>query len=404
MLQILVLSSKFPYPLKDGGAIATFQCYEGLKQHAKKVHILSFNTTKHFVHEQDIPKDVFPDGDYTLVQIDTKPSRWGAIKNLFLSPKPYILVRFKSRSFSKRLSELLSQYSFDLVQIEGLYMLQYIEDIRKHSGAKIAFRAHNLEHQIWEQLANNSSSLLKKIYLHALSRRIHRYELTNLDRYDMLLPISKDDAEFYKNLGSKKPLKVIPSGFNFTEDRFLSLSPGLSRFFFIGSLEWKPNQEGLIWFLENCWSCLKLKLSGAELHIAGRNAPGWLIDKIGLPGIFFHGEIESSIAFMKDKDVMIVPLLSGSGMRIKIIEAFMYSKAVVATSIAAKGTNSEHGKHVRIADEPEKFVEEIINLVTNRNLFITQVEEANMMARLNFNNETIMKKLFRFYKNQVEEN
>jgi polysaccharide biosynthesis protein PslH len=402
-MKILLLSSKFPYPLKDGGAIATFQCYKGLREHAEKVHILSFNTSKHPVNEQDIPNDVFTESSFSLVPIDTTPTIIGALTNLLFSKKPYILERFKSIAFSKKLKQLLTQQKFDLIQMEGLYMLQYINDIREYSDAKIAFRAHNLEHKIWEQLAANASNLFKKFYLKVLARRIYRYELFCMDKYDALLPISGDDAALYKHLGSQKPIKVVPTGFSFSKGDSLQHSPGFNRLFFIGSLDWRPNQEGLIWFLENCWKLLKHNFPTLELHIAGRNAPAWLLTKTNLPGVVFHGEVESSVEFMKNKDVMIVPLLAGSGMRIKIVEAFVYSKAVVATSLAAKGTNSLHGTHIRIADEPQKFADEIITLLTHRNLYNKQVENANRLARLSFNNDTIVKELFKFYTTLVEE-
>ncbi len=163
-MKVLLLSSKFPYPLKDGGAIATFQCFKGISKFAEKVHILSFNTSKHFVDREEINKTDFTIDSYTLVKLNTKTSVVKAFMNLLFSKEPYILQRFKSLTFIKQLEDLLKKNEFDIVQVEGLYMLQYIDGIRQHSNAKIAFRAHNLEHQIWEQLASKTKNIIKKAY------------------------------------------------------------------------------------------------------------------------------------------------------------------------------------------------------------------------------------------------
>ncbi|NJO92980.1 MAG: hypothetical protein HC831_31485 [Chloroflexia bacterium] len=81
-MKVLLLSSKFPYPLKDGGAIATFQCFNGLGKFTEKIHILSFNTTKHFVNEQVINKSDFSTDSYSLVNHNTNPSIVKAFINL----------------------------------------------------------------------------------------------------------------------------------------------------------------------------------------------------------------------------------------------------------------------------------------------------------------------------------
>jgi hypothetical protein len=269
-MHILFLSSKFPYPLKDGGAIATFQCFKGISKFAEKVHILSFNTTKHFVNEQDINKSEFPADSYTLVNINTNPTFFKAFFNLFFSRKPYILQRFKSSAFRKELEYLLKKFEFDIVQVEGLYMLQYLNDVRKHSNAKITFRAHNLEHQIWEQLALKTKNFIKKAYLNSLAKRILRFEKKCLNSYDFLLPISNEDAAYYQQLGSEPPVKVIPTGFDFTGVDYVEEKTVPTKLFYIGSLEWRPNQEGLIWFLDNCWPNVNREHPEAEFYVAGR--------------------------------------------------------------------------------------------------------------------------------------
>ena len=181
-MQILLISSKFPFPLKDGGAIATYQTYQGLIKLADNVHLLSFNTTKHHIDKQDIPGACFPSNSYSLIELNTKPNYLKAFLNLVFSKKPVILKRFSKKEFAEKLNQLLKTYVFDFVQIEGLYMLQYLKEIRQNSKAKIVYRAHNLEHQIWEQLANGTRNPIKRKYLTLLAKRILQYELFCLNK------------------------------------------------------------------------------------------------------------------------------------------------------------------------------------------------------------------------------
>jgi hypothetical protein len=134
--------------------------------------------------------------------------------------------------------------------------------------------------------------------------------------------------------------------------------------------------------------------------VAGRNSPIWLEQKLKSSGANFVGEVDSSADFMKDKGIMIVPLFSGSGMRIKIVEAFINSKAVVSTSAGAKGLPVS-SNHLLVADEAENFVKSIIKLITDQNFFNSLTKEAFTFAKINYDNEMISRELYEFYKANV---
>lgn len=401
-MQILILSSKFPFPFKDGGAIATYQTFKGLYSKARLVHLLSFNTSKHFIAEKEIPDQCFPKGSYSLVDINTNPGIFKAMLNLIFSQKPYILERFYSKRFIDKLLEQLKENCFDVIQIEGLYMLQYINKIREYSDAKIVYRAHNIESDIWTHLAIKEKNFIKKKYLNQLSKRIGNYEKLMINKYDAIIPISQEDSEEYSRLGNTKPEQVIPTGFDFSqrkENDDNNLVP--NSLCYIGSLDWRPNQEGVLWFLNNCWNELKCKYPDLKLYIAGRNAPNWLVKEFLMPGINWVGEVESSMEFIKNKTILIVPLLSGSGMRIKIIEGFLLSKPIIATQIAAQGSNAEHENHLLIANEPEEFVKGILRYLSNKD-FLRQISENGYnYGKSKFDNRRIIEKLYDFYKKQI---
>lgn len=402
-MKILVLSSKFPYPLKDGGAIATYNLLLALSRIGHEIILLTFNTKKHYFKPEDFPKDKIPSLTIHTVDADTSPNASSALKNLFFSRKPYVQVRFNNDLFKYKLGELLQNNTFDIIQIEGLYLLQYISFIRIKSNALIAYRAHNIEYEIWSNLSKNESNFFFRKYLANLSKRIKKYEQAIINQYDVLIPISENDAQFFREFGNSKPVHVSPVGF----DRSFSVNSVDNEqnndIYFIGSLDWLPNREAILWFIENCWFELKKQHPDLKFFIAGRNAPGHFENKIKYQDIIYKGEIENVLDFIKDKRVMIVPLLSGSGMRIKIIEAFLYKKAVVSTKLGAVGTKSIDHKHLLIAETAEEFIDKISLLLQNKIIFQKIIKSAYDLVSENFDIFEISKSLAQFYSKNISE-
>jgi glycosyltransferase involved in cell wall biosynthesis len=161
-------------------------------------------------------------------------------------------------------------------------------------------------------------------------------------------------------------------------------------------MDWMPNQEAMKWFLENVWETVVEKYPELQFSIAGRNMPEWL-KSIKLKGINIIGEVADAHEFMQAHTVMIVPLLSGSGMRIKIIEGMACGNTVIATAIGAEGIPCTNGKNILIANSPEEFVAQISKCVENHQ-FCTEIGlQAKQFIAEEFDNETITKKLIRFY-------
>ncbi len=399
-MKILQLTNKPPYPDRDGGAIAVLSHTRGLAQTGHEVTVLSMNTLKHHINAGQLPADLRMLADFRFVDVPAAISPFAAAKNLIFSKLPYNAIRFVSTAFKKALVHLLKEKSFDIIQLEGLYLCPYIPAIRQYSNAKVAYRAHNIEHEIWDRTAALSGGL-KKWYISSLASRIKKFEISWLNRYDLLVPITPRDGEILNRLGNIRPWHVSPTGVDTIAIKDRQASVEYPSLFHLGSLEWSPNQEGLIWFLKHCWPTLHARLPELKFYVAGRNAPGWLIEKLNLPGIVYEGEVPDAYRFMNSKAVMVVPLLSGSGMRIKIIEGMALGKAIVSTSIGAEGLGVQNGKNIMIADNPEAFITAIETLLSNKELFNTIGRESVLFIDKNFDNLALAGKLAQFYQNNL---
>ena len=400
-MKILQVTNKVPYPVKDGGAIACMNLTRGFALLGHDVTVLSMNTVKHHVDISEIPESMKDWAEFRLVDVPARISFLPAFLNFFFTIKPYNAVRFISNKFSEELKKLLQEKHFDIIQLEGLYVCPYIPVIRKHSSAKIVYRAHNIEHEIWERSSKLSGGIVQA-YLKNLSKRIKRFEKDILNSYDLLVPITERDGRILNEMGNKKPMHVSPTGIDTTA--LIPHSKHLEHpsVFHIGSLEWSPNQEGLLWFIEKCWPRIHEKFPELKFYVAGRNAPEWLIRKFDAPNIVYEGEIPDAYEFMNSKSIMVVPLFSGSGMRIKIIEGMALGKPIISTTIGTEGISTTSDKNILIANNEEEFTRAVSKLIEDNRSFQEISRNAIEYIHEKFDNLALAGALSGFYKKQIE--
>lgn len=400
-MRILQVTNKVPYPTKDGGAIACMNLTKGFSLLGHDVTVLSMNTVKHHITLDEIPESIKNLAEFRLVDVPARISAIKAVVNLLFSQQPYNASRFIADNFSTELIRLLTEKEFDIIQLEGLYVCPYISLIREFSKALIVYRAHNIEHEIWARSAEISQGL-KKFYLRNLAIRIRKFEARLLNNYDVLVPITQRDESILYGMGNRKPSMVSQTGIDssvlFPNARNLEY-PSL---FHIGSMEWGPNQEGLLWFVQECWPAIHKKYPDLKFYVAGRNAPAWMAKKFDQPNVQFLGEIVDAYEFINSKAIMVVPLFSGSGMRVKIIEGMALGKSIVSTPIGAEGIEVEKDKHIMIAETAEQFVEAVSKLVEDKDLFDSIGRNAIGFIHEKFDNLAAASKLIDFYKQYIK--
>jgi polysaccharide biosynthesis protein PslH len=391
-MKILLISNKSPWPPKDGGSAATLSIIYGLRSLGASVTLAALNTSKHHVDINDIPADI-SDG-YFLTDIDSGITPLKIISNIAFSQKAYSLTRFESAEFEKRLSSILKG-KYDIIHIEGLAMTYYIPLIRRLTGASIIFRPHNIESVIWSGLASEQKNPFKKRYFNLLASRTRRAEISVIGSFDALVTMTLPDLEWFKARGLSVPSLVSPPG-PLLKTRENSKEIPFS-VFFIGALDWRPNISGLEWFIRNVWPEVLNSIPEASFHIAGRN-PSHRVRKMCIgKGISFHGEVESSEYFMSCRSVMVVPLFSGSGIRVKIIEGMSLQKGIVATSTAASGLIFENRKNIIISDDASDFARQVCGLLENDEKRYEMGRNADENVRKNYNILATAENLLNFY-------
>jgi len=347
---------------------------------------------------------------------------------------------------------------FDVVQIESPFLLPYVRAIRESSGAAVVLRSLNVEFRIWERLAAREANVVRRAALRAVARSLRRYEIAQLNACDAVVPITEADAGDFRALGCTRPMYVLPGGVEISpsgvlpsadsgypaaatqvsvldvprhperggwtgvsegsqvtqfeilrshppgrlaqddggplapsagEDARAPLAVG-----FLGSLDYRPNQEAAIWIAEE----LRPRMPAAiELHVAGARAPEWLRARIEGSGVLFAGEVADAAAFVQAMDVMIAPIHSGGGMRIKILEAMAAGKAVVTTTIGAEGIDVAHGVNVVIADDVDPFAAGIESLLRDPSRARAIGDAARALVAARYSTDALTRGLLAFY-------
>ena len=360
-----------------------------------KLHELTdYAEKKYHIKEEDIPKSYKKETNIELVDVDLSIKPIAAFKNLF-TDKSYHVERFISDNFKNKLVEILKNNKYDIVQLEMIYMAPYIETIREHSDATIVLRAHNVEHLIWDRIAKKTKFPLKRWYLNHLVRTLRKYEMDVINKVDGIAAITYRDAAFFRG-ETAVPVIDIPFGVNpdeFNPAYEVKDNPTL---YHIGSMNWMPNEEGIHWFLDNIWDKVAKRNPDLQLNLAGRNMPKWLL-KLKKRNVNIVGEVPDAKEFVKNNDIAVVPLLSGSGIRIKIIESMAMGKTVVTTMVGAEGIQYSEYENIIIADSPSKMVEVICKIVKEPKEAQRIGCNARRLVEDIYDNKKIIERLLLFY-------
>ncbi len=396
-MRVLFLTPQPPWPPHAGPAIRNYQLIAGAAmQH--QVYVLCFGDA-----ETDLT---------TLNEICSwagwvarpQPTLRDRIFHLLRSSEPDLALRLRSEAFAERLRFILAHQHFDLIQFGGLEMALYLPLAREgNPNSLLVLDEYNVEYLLQERLAA-TSQMVGHWYSRVQARRLRQYESNALASSDGWITVSEVDESFLEPLSGGKPHTVIPIGVEPEEQgtQGVPLAP-TPRLFFAGKLDYRPNRDGLRWFCTRVWPLIRNEVPTVEFIVAGSGASldqRWLRQ----PGI-------QSLGYLDDREfaqalgsawVSVVPIQAGSGMRVKILESFLWSTPVVTTNIGIEGIAATPNEHVRIGDTPEEFAGHVVDLLRDRLLAQEQGQAARRLAEELYDWRRFTPRLLEFYGRLLE--
>lgn len=392
-MNILQICPKPPLPLTDGGCIAYHALTMGLLNAGHNVKVLTIFTEKHDFMPEQMSDDYIRATDIEGVFVDTKLNLVD-IYSSFVTRDAYNLNRFYSVDVDIRLTRNLQKNKFDCIILEGLFTTPYLATIRRNSEAPVVLRSHNIEHHIWDKLANNETNFFKRKFLGYLSRKLHTAEIEAWRSVDGIACISQSDLITTQAFVRNRPLYVLPISTHIHIPK--RQNEVALKMYHIGSMDWLPNIEAMEWFCKDIWPQMHHQFPELQMHIAGRKMPDSFTTS-ERNNFHVHGEVDDAKLFALHYDIMAVPLLSGSGIRVKILEAFALGIPVIATHQAIRGLDVEHRVHVMIADNAQEWIEAYTHL-QNQTVRENMVVAAQEFLNKNYGEQSIIRPFIEFIK------
>lgn len=372
MKNVLFIEPFCPYPLESGGHQAIYNGIAAMKDVANVYVVYAHTSWKDYSEtgrlelEKRFPfVHVFHFGlaEKSAGQFWFKLKRrirrtWSKWMEKILKPKveinDYRSCGFEPQpdNYAQYINQLIEQYHIDVVQVEMCFLLSMVLDLPKH--VKKIFVHHELRY-VREELRLGKIDVPQSYRNEVI---IHKFEeIGLLNMYDEIVTLSETDKQKLIDAGVIKPILTSFAVVETPEHRDENPEGWKHVLSFVGPGSHDLNYDGVMWFLENCWSELQAKNADYKMRIIGR----WsMVDKISekYPNVEFVGFVEN-LADALSGTVMIVPIRVGSGIRMKILEAAAIGVPVVSTRVGAEGLPVVDGENILLADTSEAFVEAI---------------------------------------------
>ncbi|MED3778586.1 glycosyltransferase family 4 protein [Geobacillus stearothermophilus] len=402
-MKILQITHRSPFPPMDGGKIGIFSFTKYFNQYGHEVYLFSICSDK----ERDLNY-----GDLDFNNIKFYPFYKNiANKVLFLllnsllnRSLPYNMEKYIYKDVWFTIFNFLKENKVDIVHVDHLHMAYYGRKIKENfPDLPVVLREHNVEHTILQRVAENEKNYLKKLIFMIQANRLRKYEINIINAFDKILAITNNDYNRLLPYVHPDKLAIVPAGVNLDEFSFQNIDHSMptKKLVSISSMDWLPNQDGLVWFIEKVMPILLNQIPNLELIIAGKGTPEWFY-KFQNDHIKVLGFVEDVSELIRNSHVAIVPLFAGGGMRVKILNYMAWGIPVVSTSIGAEGINLENGREIRIADSPQEFADNIVELLSDYTIWSSQRELAFQKVRKLYSWEAIVTNTLKIYNDLIK--
>ena len=389
MYNILFLTTRFPYPPDDGGKIDTLT---NIKILSRNYGVFLFYIGNKDEKEKELEKHTNLQGLYNYTK-DTKNNLIGIFINLFRKV-PYTISKYHDYNIYKKIEGIIKEKNIDIVFIDHLHMAFYGKLIKeKFNRIKLILREQNAEYIFWKRIFKEEKNIIKKFIFWGQSLKILNYEreITNIfDKCFMISPI--DQLNLLKiNLNTKTV--AISTAMNIKKYQLSQIVNTVPHsMIYVGNFSWLPNLQGLLWFLREVWPEIIEEFSDAKIFVVGKNPSDEIIRFKG-ENVIVTGYVNNVKPWIEKAEIFLVPLFSGGGIRIKILEAMAMGKPTVSTSIGAEGIGVSDMKNIIISDNKENFVKSIKLLFNNKKIRDNLSKNSRKLIKEKYSFEVIEKAL-----------
>jgi glycosyltransferase involved in cell wall biosynthesis len=362
-LRIAWLKSGPLHPLDTGGKLRTYNMLRELKR-KHTITYVALCTAK------ETPEVRQAAAEYShaqrwlpwLVPSKSSPGFYlSVLRNQLLDENPFIIERYRSKAMSEAIAELDRSGQFDLIICDFLFPAINVMTAAPRLATPTMLFQHNVESLILQRLYEQASNWPKRIYFKQQWRRMRAFEKRACEQFGSVVAVSEDECRrFASEFGLTNVMGAVPTG---VDTEYFQPPPGPRQpnsLVFLGSMDWMPNIDAAVFFMEEVMPRLRQRFPDSTLTIVGRNPAARLSELAArTPGVRVTGTVDDVRPYLAQAQAMVVPLRIGGGTRIKIYEGMATGIPVVSTGIGAEGLPVKHGENILLADSPEQITEEL---------------------------------------------
>jgi glycosyltransferase involved in cell wall biosynthesis len=284
----------------------------------------------------------------------------GALAASWLSADPVDLRKWTVPRVRRIVGDLIARDSFDVIVAD---FLTAVPNVTSGARCPVVLFEHNVEYLIWKRLCDIESRWWRRLPLELEWRKVRRSEVRACQNADLTIAVSDDDGRRLAEMAPSARVMSVPTGVDVDYFQPDATRQVPNRLVFSGSMDWYPNEDAMLHFVDVILPLVRRDIPDASLTIVGRR-PSPKIEALGRQaGIYVTGTVDDVRPHIAAAPVYIVPLRAGGGTRLKIFEALAMGKPVVSTTVGAEGLAVAPGREIVLADDPEAFSQAVVALL-----------------------------------------
>jgi glycosyltransferase involved in cell wall biosynthesis len=371
-MRIAFLTQVLPFPLDAGAKVRAYYTLRKLAEH-HDVRLISFRRSTDSDEATEHLKSFC--NSITTVPIERSKAR-DALDLLASLPSstPFLIRRDRRPQMDTaiRLALFNGQQTIDAVHADQLWMAPYAlraaSESQPASRPALVLDQHNAVMQVPRRLAIAESNPIKRAILRLEDYKLRDFEPSILKAFDRVVWVTEEDRRAVQaaaegTLPVDRTSEVIPICVSPEDMPHVDRARGSKRVTFLGGLHWPPNAEGISWFAREIWPRVHQRCPEAILTVIGKDPPVGLTNLMNGRSIELTGYVDDPTPYLRETAAFIVPLLSGGGMRVKILDAWCWGLPVVSTRVGAEGVSAVDSDNALLADSALQFGDAVLQLI-----------------------------------------